>query len=169
MKHSISSRQYEQFEPFTFQIFSHTMHRRLVQLGVFGVIAGVVFVQAPVTTSWGAILHTEAENVQATWSSGNKAFSPYSALKMRSNELLREFPGMWIWKCNKNNTLGYKFGSDYEHPHFSGCMEQRDLVLRFFCSTHLNQNQDRDFEVKGKKPEPTFLWERCSPQHRDNH
>lgn len=33
------------------------------------------------------ILHTEAENVQASWSSSNKAISPYHAPAMRSNEL----------------------------------------------------------------------------------
>lgn len=69
MKDSVSSQQYEQFEPFT-SISNHTMHRTLVQLGVFGVIAKVVFIQASVTTNWGAILHTEAENLQASWSLG---------------------------------------------------------------------------------------------------
>lgn len=63
------------------------MNRAVVQLGVFGVIAEVVFIQAPVTTSWGAIPHTEAENVQASWSLGNKAFSPFNVLRMGSNEL----------------------------------------------------------------------------------
>lgn len=33
------------------------------------------------------ILHTEAENVLASWSLSNKAISPYHAPVMRSNEL----------------------------------------------------------------------------------
>lgn len=39
------------------------------------------------TTGWGMILHTEAENVLASWSLSNKAISPYHAPVMRSNEL----------------------------------------------------------------------------------
>lgn len=86
VKHFISSQQYEIFEPFT-SILNHTMHRILVQLGVFGVIAKAECVQAPSTTSEGAILQTVAEKVQASWSFDNKAISPYTALWMRSNEL----------------------------------------------------------------------------------
>lgn len=63
--HSISSQQYQRFEPFT-SILDHTLHRALVQVGVFVVIAEVGFIQAAVTTSWRAILHTEAENLQAS-------------------------------------------------------------------------------------------------------
>lgn len=47
-------------------ILNRSMRRALVQLGVFGVIAEEGFIQTPVTTSWGAILHTEAEKLQAS-------------------------------------------------------------------------------------------------------
>lgn len=43
---------------------THTPHTAMVPSGVFGGIAEVSFIQAPVTTSWGAVLPTEAENVQ---------------------------------------------------------------------------------------------------------
>lgn len=110
MKNSISSQQHERFEPFM-SILKHTMHRALVQLGVFGVIAEAVFIQAPVTTSWGAILHTEAENVQASWSLGNKAFSSYNALRIGSNELHSPQKCEYgkFFGDNKNNPSGYNF------------------------------------------------------------
>lgn len=47
------------------------------QLGFFGIVANIVFLQTQVATSWGRILQTDAENLKASRNCGNEAISPY--------------------------------------------------------------------------------------------
>lgn len=77
--------------------------------------AQVDFIQTPVTTSLLAVLQTEAKNVQALWSLANKAFSPYNALRVRSDELhspQKDKKETFFSVCDGNSAFGYHAASD---------------------------------------------------------
>lgn len=94
------------------------------------------------TTGWGMILHTEAENVLASWSLSNKAISPYHAPVMRSNELHNPW--------------------EYEYESFS------ENVLLGFDIQSINLCDD-DIPSCTQRKQSIFLHENHSPHQRDNH
>lgn len=94
------------------------------------------------TTGWGMILHTEAENVLASWSLSNKAISPYHAPVMRSNELHNPW--------------------EYEYERFS------ENVLLGFDIQSINLCDD-DIPSCSQRKQSIFLHENHSPHQRDNH